>query len=446
MTHRVLAVDLGATSIRVAVVDLDMPRPSVEVIYRWKHSPISDPQGSLRWDWDGIVEHVERGLVLGLESGPIASIGVDGWGVDYGLIGQDGELVDQPFAYRDNRTANWKATAAELGVERLYGRTGVQLMGINTVFQLATEAPTRLEQAHRMMLLPDLLVHHLTGWIGAERSNVSTTGLMDVRTGSWSNDLIAEIGVPRSLFPEPTAAGMVVGDWHGTPVHLVGSHDTASAFLGMPSTGVDTVFVSTGSWVIVGVERPQADTSPQALAANFSNEAGALGGVRFLKNVVGFWILEQCRASWGDSTIESLIAEAFQIDFQVPTFDASDARFVGPDDMLAEVQDAGGLPPGTARPVVVRSIIDSIVDGVIKVVHEIESATDHVAARLALVGGGSRVPLLPELMAARSGLDVIVGSAEATALGNAIVQGIAVGRFADLGHARDWLSTNGMAT
>lgn len=445
MTARVLAVDLGATSVRVAAVDLDADRTSVDVLHRWRHAPVTDGQGSLRWDWPGIVREVEAGLSIGLESGPVASIGVDGWGVDYALVDEAGRLVDLPFAYRDDRTEGWEAVARRIGVERLYETTGVQLMGINTVFQLAADRRERLDRATTMLLLPDLLVNHLTGWVGAERSNLSTTGLMDAVSRDWSDQLISAIGVPRSLFPPPAAAGARVGEWTGVPVHLVGSHDTASAFLGMPVTGDGTVFVSTGSWVIVGVERPRPDMSPAARAANFSNEAGALGGVRFLKNVVGFWILEQCRKGWGNPPIEVLIAEASRVDEAVPRFDASDHRFVGAADMLAEVTDAAGLRTAAPRAIVVRTVVESIVDGVVDVVGEIESLIGARPRRLAVVGGGSRIPLVADLLGAGTGLEVVSGSAEATALGNAVVQGIAIGRFDGLEPAREWLAASATA-
>jgi rhamnulokinase len=438
---RVLAVDLGASSVRVAAIDLSADEPSVEVLHRWPNSPVSDTAGSLRWDWERIVAEVEDGLNAGLQSGPVASIGVDGWGVDYAFIDETGELVDRPFAYRDKRTDGWEVTAERIGVERLYEVTGVQLMGLNTIFQLAADGEERWAAADKMLLLPDLLVNHLTGWVGAERSNLSTTGLMDARTGTWSDDLIGELGLPRSVFPDPAGAGTFAGEWNRNPVHLVGSHDTASAFLGMPGAGPDTVFVSTGSWVIVGTERPEPDTSPRALAANFSNEAGALGGVRFLKNVVGFWILEQCRSAWGNPPLTELISEAEDVTTPVPTFDAFDHRFVSPSDMLSEVTDAAGLPADAPRPLVVRSVLESIVAGVVRVVGEIETTAGAIPRRLALVGGASRMPLLAELLAEKSGIDVIIGSAEATALGNAIVQGMALGHFGDLSEARAWLTT-----
>lgn len=442
---RVLAVDLGATSVRVAAVALGDDGPNVEVIHRWRHSPLPDAAGSLRWDWDGILAEVEIGLAKGIDSGPVASIGVDGWGVDYGYIDSSGQLVDQPFAYRDSRTHGWGEIAGRIGHDELYGITGIQLMEINTIFQLAADPPERWALASNVLLLPDLLVNHLTGWVGCELSNMSTTGLMNARTGDWSLDLIDAIGVPRRLFPRFESAGTRVGEWREIPVHLVGSHDTASAFIGAPITGPGSVVVSTGSWVIVGVERGAPEISPAARAANFSNEAGALGGIRYLKNVVGFWILEQCRASWGNPSIEDLVAACDAIEEPVPTFDATDHRFVAPDDMLEEVLTASGLSEDASRGVVARSIIESIVEGVLAVVAEIQFTTGLEAENLSVIGGGARIPLLARLLEEKSGLQVITGSPEAAALGNAVVQGIALGRFADLAEARRWLAPSGVA-
>jgi rhamnulokinase len=204
-----------------------------------------------------------------------------------------------------------------------------------------------------------------------------------------------------------------------------------------------TVFVSTGSWVIVGVERPNVDDSVAARVANFSNEAGALGGTRFLKNVVGFWILEQCRVSWGDAPMDRLIDEAASVTVGVPTFDAGDHRFVNPVDMEQEIREATGLSGGTPRGVIVRSVLDSIVDGIARVVDELSWITGMPMTRVAVVGGGARMPLLHDLLATRTKLRVVRGSPEATALGNAVVQGIALGRFEGIEDARSWLETTG---
>ena len=437
---RVLAVDLGATSVRVAAVDLSAEEPYVDILHRWEHAPIRMGDGSLHWDWPRIVSEVEAGLEQGLATGHVASIGVDGWGIDYGLIDGTGRLVDLPFSYRDSRTEGWPSTAERIGLERLYERTGIQMMGINTVFQLAAHDRGALGRASRILLLPDLLVHHLTGQEAAERSNVSTTALMDIRTGEWAADLLDDLSLDPSLFPPVVGAGSAAGMWRGTPVHLVGSHDTASAFLGMPAgSSPGTVFVSAGTWVLVGTERPGPDTSARAREANFSNEAGALGGVRFLKNVVGLWILEQCRQAWGGPPIEILLEEAASHEGPVPTFDAGDHRFVSPVDMLREVREAADLPPDTRRSVVARSVIESIVTGIGVVVEELIEITGDRPARIAVVGGGARVPLLHELLSRRTGLPVVRGSQEATALGNALVQGLAIGAFEDLDQARDWL-------
>jgi len=256
--------------------------------------------------------------------------------------------------------------------------------------------------------------------------------------------LIEDISVDRSLFPDVVSAGRPAGKWRGVPIHLVGSHDTASAFLGMPGgSNPGTVFVSTGSWVIVGVERPNVDDSVAARSANFSNEAGALGGTRFLKNVVGFWILEQCRTAWGHPPMDLLIEEASSVTVTVPIFDAGDHRFVNPANIEKEIREASGLSVDAPRGVIVRSVLDSIVDGIARVVDELTWITETPMTQVAVVGGGARVPLLHQLLGARTGLRVVRGSPEATALGNAVVQGIAMGRFDGIEDARAWLEATG---
>ncbi|MDH3300741.1 MAG: FGGY-family carbohydrate kinase [Acidimicrobiia bacterium] len=442
----IVAVDLGATSGRVAAVDLSASEPSVEVVHRWANWPVTADDGSLRWDWAMLTGEVQRGLASALGRSPVASIGIDGWGVDYGLIDDTGALLTSPFCYRDRRTDGWRSVVDRIGREKLYRITGIQLMGINTIFQLAAhldaDAPL-LQRAHRALLLPDLLVNRLTGWIGVERSNASTTGLLDARTGQWSPELLDDVGVPAELLPSPvSAAASCVGTWRGVPVHLVGSHDTASAFLGMPGgREPGTVFVSTGTWIIVGVELPEADTSAAAAAANFSNEAGAFGGVRLLKNVVGFWLLEQCRPGWGEPPVERLFAEASGVAVaDAPLFDARDERFVSPDDMEAEIREATGLGPGAERAVVVRSIVESMAAGVAAVVDELRALGVVPPRRLAVTGGGARAELLCQALERHCGLPVLVGSTEATALGNAVAQGVALGHFADPADGRDWIA------
>jgi rhamnulokinase len=439
---RVLAVDLGATSVRVVAVDLAAPRPAAQVLHRVAHRPVRHGDGSLRWDWDGIVGEVERGLQAGLASGPVASIGVDGWGVDYALLDGRGALLSPPYSYRDDRTGGWRATVERIGAERLHAITGIQLLPLNTIFQLAAHDRSELRRAARLLLLPDLLVRVLTGFEGAERSNASTTALLDARTGAWSAELLAAIGVDAALLPRVVPAGLPAGAWRGVGVHTVGSHDTASAFVAVPGVpGPGTVVVSSGTWVLVGTERPAADTSEQARAANFSNEAGALGGVRFLKNLTGFWLLEQCRAAWGNPDVAELAAAAAGVDGPVGLVDPNDARFLAPADMEAEIRAAAGLGAAASRAAVVRCILESIAAATARVAGELAAITGTPVRELLVVGGAARIRLMNQLYGRHTGVPVTVGSPEATALGNAVVQGLALGRFEGLQDARRWLAT-----
>ena len=438
---RVLAVDLGATSVRVVAVDLGAPEPAPQVLHRWRHRPVRHHDGSLRWDWPGILREVERGLELGLAAGPVASIGVDGWGVDYGLLDGRGALLSPPYCYRDERTEGWRTAAERIGAEHLYAVTGIQLLALNTIFQLAAHDRSELRRASRLLLLPDLVVRMLTGFEGAERSNASTTALLDARTGAWSAELLEAVDLDPAVLPPIVPAGLAVGSWRGVGVHTVGSHDTASAFVAVPGVpGSGSVVVSSGTWVLVGAERPAADTSEKARDANFSNEAGALGGVRFLKNVTGFWLLEQCRAAWGNPTVEELVAAAAGAP-ATRVVDPADARFLAPADMEAEIRAAAGLGTAASRAEVVRCILESIAAATARITDELVAVTGTPVDELLVVGGGARIRLMNELYGRHAGVPVTVGSPEATALGNAVVQGLALGRFERLDDARRWLAT-----
>ena len=438
---RVIAIDLGASSVRVAAIDLDRAPFEVEIVHRWPHAPVEHTDGTLRWDWAGIVTEVRRGLDRALDVAPADSIGVDGWGVDYGLLGPDGQLVTPPYSYRDRRTGGWQHVADRIGWRELYETTGIQLMPINTIFQLASHDRGELEAAERLLLLPDLLVHELTGYVGAERSNASTTALLDVRTGEWAQALVDAIEVPPRLLAPIRTATEPVGSYQTVPVHLVGSHDTASAFAAAPGVpGPGTALVASGTWFLVGAERDAPDLSDEARRANFSNELGATGGVRFLKNVTGLWMLEQCRVGWGHPPIEGLLAAAEAVDGPVPVVDTADARFLSPADMEAEVRAAAGLAPSAPRGVVVRCVLESIAQTTAGVVAELAQFAARPVDEVFVLGGGSRMQLMHRLLEQRTGVPVRVGTAEAAALGNALVQGIALGRFADLAEARAALS------
>jgi rhamnulokinase len=431
----VVAVDFGAASIRVCRVDLPdagAGAPRLEMVHRYRHQPVRDSGGHLRWDWARLVAEMTHGLALAVERGPVASIGIDTWGVDYGLLDASGELVAPPFSYRDDRTDGYRAVVDRIGEERLYATTGIQLLAIDTLFQLAAHDRDELARARHALLLPELLVHHLTGEIRAERTSAGTTALVDLATGDWSPALLDAIGVDPGLLAPIAPAATAAGRWRGIPVHLVGGHDTASAVVAMgaaPTGGA--AFVSAGTWLLVGREQPKPDTGDTARRANFTNETGALGGIRFLKNLAGSWLVEGCRAKWGDPGVDDLLAAAERIDHDVPVVDVADERFLHPPDMLGEVTSAAGLPDDAAPPVVVRCIVESMAAGTAVVLDQL-GGVDAVH----VFGGGGRSALYRRRLGERTGLPVVPGPVEATALGNALVQGIALGLYAGLADAR----------
>jgi rhamnulokinase len=417
---RVAAVDLGATSARVAVVDSAQP-DVVDVVHRYMHQPVAHDDGTLRWDWGRLVAEVERGLALAGDAGPLDSIGVDTWGVDYGLIDESGTLVAPPFSYRDTRTDGWRAIAERLGEKRLYVETGVQLMPINTIFQLALHDRAELARAAHVLMLPELLVHHLTGTITGELTSAGTTGLVSLHTGTWDEELLDEIDVPRALLPPIAQPATLVGEWQGVPVRLVGGHDTASAVAARPGgRGEHRAFVSTGSWVLVGVERAEPCTTRMARLANFSNERAVDGGYRLLKNLTGLWLLEQCRERWHDATIESLLALAGKARGGV-VVNTDDQRLFATANIPKAIAGVAELDPDD-RGAIVRCILESIAAATAGVLDQLSHVTGTTVTELDLLGGGAQIPLLVELIGTATGLPCTVGSAEATALGNARVQ------------------------
>ena len=335
--------------------------------------------------------------------------------------------MSDPYCYRDARTDEWRAVAARIGAERLYRTTGVQLMAINTIFQLAAHDRRELARARQLLLMPELVVHELTGVRTGERTSAGTTALVDLATGAWSRDLLAAIDVDPAIMPAISQATSDAGSWHGVPVYLVGGHDTASAVAALPSPRPNAAFISSGTWMLVGQERDTPDVSEAAMRANFSNEAGVFGNVRFLKNIMGLWMLERCRTQWGDPPLDDLLSAAATLPTGGPTVDATDARFLAPKNMETEVRDAARLAASAGRAVVARCILDSLAAAAAGVVRDIESIAGTAVEEIVVVGGGARISLLNHLIEGASGVSVRVGPSEATLLGNALVQGISLG-------------------
>lgn len=436
----VAAIDCGATSVRVCRVDLDSATLAPQVVHRVAHSPWRDTAGHLRWDWRAITTAAVEGLERCLEIGPLDSIGIDTWAVDYGLLDDAGQLIADPFSYRDHRTDAYLDIVGRVGARAMYVINGLQLQPFNTIFQLAVHDRDELNRAARVLWLPELLVHHLTGVAVTERTSAGSSGLVDIGSGAWSADLVEVAGIDRRLLGDIEGAGRIVGEWRGVPVSLVAGHDTASAVVGMGAASRgQSAFVSSGTWMLVGVERPTPDTSEWARSRNYTNEAGALGGTRFLRNVTGFWLLEQCRPSWGNVPIEALLASAEAFAHNVPIVDVDDPVLRAPDDMLPEYTALARLAADAPAGLVTRSIIDSIAARVAEVLDELADVSpfDDVV----LFGGAARIPQLVRGLEERTGLRVRIGSSEAAALGNAIVQGVAIGAYASVDDGRKRIPT-----
>lgn len=444
MSTIVAAVDCGATSVRVCRVDLDSPTLVADVVHRVAHRPVRDERGHLRWDWETIMNAVQDGLSACLEQGPLASIGVDTWAVDYGLIDERGELLSAPFSYRDHRTDRYVDLVNAFGATDMYRINGLQRQPFTTVFQLRFHDTEELERACRVLWLPELIIHTLTGVAVVERTSAVSSGLVDVSTGDWSPEMLELAGVTTDVLGPIEHGGQVVGAWHGIPVSLVAGHDTASAVAGMGTESIDgSAFISSGTWMLVGVERAVADTSPWAEAHNFANEAAALDGFRFLRNVPGFWIFEQCRASWNargiDTEVESLFAAAEAVTERVPLFDVDDERLRSPTDMLVAWSELSSLPIGTAPGIVTRSIVESIVARIADVIDQLATTKDF--GDLLLFGGASRIGLFARRLSETTGLALRIGSPEAAALGNAVVQGVAIGQFGSVAEGQTRIPT-----
>lgn len=425
---RVAAVDLGASSGRVVVGTVGPDELAIETVTRFPNGPVEQADG-LHWDLPALVDHTLAGLRA---AGPVASIGVDSWAIDYGLVRGD-DVLGLPWCYRDPRTsAGVEAVHARIDADELYRRTGLQFLPFNTIYQVAVDV--RLAEAERLLLMPDLVAWRLTGRAVCERTNASTTGLLDVHTREWDPELVALAGLDPAQLPALVDPGTFIGHHEGTPVVAVGSHDTASAVVGVPMTEPDAAYVSCGTWGLVGVELDAPVVTDAARAANFTNEGGVDGRTRFLTNVMGTWLLSETLRAWGDADLASLLAEAAAYDGHVSVFDVQDPRFLPPNDqhsdMPARIEDwcrEHAVPAPDGRVALVRSIVASLAEGFATAVERAAALSGREVRRVHVVGGGAQNALLCGLLADRVGLPVHAGPVEATALGNVLVQGRALG-------------------
>lgn len=449
------AADLGATSGRVIVGRVGPDTLELTEVHRFPNTPVRLPTG-LHWDLLGQFQGVLDGLRKAAPGGPVASVGVDTWAVDYGLLDADGALLGMPYHYRDGRTAAHADRVRDLvGPQRMYATTGLQHLPFNTVFQLAAaRGSAPLAAARTLLLVPDLIGYWLTGNVGAEVTNASTTGLLSARTGTWSPETADAIGLDRSLLPplrEPGAfAGHLlphVADVTGlpprTPVVAVASHDTASAVAAVPATGPGSAYISCGTWSLAGVELDAPVLTEVSRLANFTNERGIDGTVRYLRNIMGLWLLEECRRSWAAGgpppELAPLLAEAARARPFAALIDPDDPVFLAPPDMPAAIAAycarTGQRPPGDAG-AVVRCVLESLALAHRRTLRQAAELAGRDVTHVHLVGGGSRNDLLCQLTADATGLPVVAGPTEATALGNILVQARARGLVGDLAAMR----------
>ncbi len=435
MTEAVAAVDLGATSGRVMLGYVGHNELSIRPVARFPNGPVTAPDGSLHWDITRLYGSVLGGLSAALrEEHEIRSIGVDSWAVDYALL-KAGARLGEVFHYRDERNPPAAARVHEaVTPEELYSRNGLQYLPFNTLYQLSAE--TDLAAADSFLLVPDLFGFWLTGRQVAERTNASTTGLLDVTTREWDYALIERLGLRVSIFPELVDAGSTVGTLdsrvalnlgaRGTiAVTAVGSHDTASAVVAVPAVSDDFAYISCGTWGLVGVELEAPVLTEASRAANFTNEGGVDGRVRYLHNVMCLWLLSESMRTWGRHDLPALLAEASALRAPAPVFDANDAAFLAPGDMPARIASwfaERELQAPRTPAECVRSIVESLALAFAGAVETASALSGKSVSVIHIFGGGSQNELLCQLVANRSGLPVLAGPVEATAIGNVLVQ------------------------
>lgn len=455
---RLVAVDLGAESGRIVVGDLEHERLTLKLARRFANRPLWLPDG-LHWNLPSLFVDTLEGLKVASARGSLDAVGVDAWGCDYALLDRDGRMLGLPFHYRDARTGQGPIDAVHARVSRdeLYARTGIQTMPINTVFQLQADlGGSALDGAERIALIPDLIAFWLTGMLANEITAASTTGLLEVGGDRFACDLIARLGLPVRPFERPavspgTRLGPILeshraqaGDATGAMVYTVAAHDTASAFAAAPIADEHAGVLSSGTWSLLGVESPRAQVGELAAAYNLTNERGVAGSTRLLRNVMGLWLLQECRRVWaqagGKLDYRELQALAREARRDVPLFDPDDATLLHGGDMpskIARLCALGGQAPPSGAGEVCRSIMTSLACRYRLVLDQLQEVTGNDIQVVHVVGGGARNELLCQLTADIVCRPLLAGPVEATAIGNLLVQAIAIGALESLERARE---------
>ena len=464
-----LAVDIGASSGRHILGTVKDGKIALEEVYRFTNSQVRQ-DGHDCWDIDGLVDSVKAGIDEAMKKAEIASIGIDTWGVDFVLLDENGDRCSDAVAYRDTRTAGADAEIEKsvLSFADLYRRVGIQKTSFNTIYQLwalKKEHPEQLERAAHFLMVPEYINYRLTGKIVHEYTDSSTTALLDAAKKDWDFDLIEKLGLPKRIFGKLEMPGATVGAYKGVPVVLPALHDTGSAYLAVPARDDRAVYLSSGTWSLLGVENEKPITNKAAQLANFTNEGGAWGRYRFLKNIMGLWMIQSIRRELngvkyveGKDNAETKEALAKLSDYEKgrqysfsdlsniargentysTLVDVNAQRFMNPDSMIGEVIAAAseeGIPPKTLGELM-QCVYKSLAACYADAIRNLSEITGRTYTSLNIVGGGSQDLYLNALTAEATGLEVFTGPVEGTAIGNLVVQMIAGGEFSDLTQAR----------
>jgi rhamnulokinase len=452
-----LALDLGAESGRAMLAALDGGRLALTELHRFANEPVRLPDG-LHWDMLRLWAEIKTALGLAARRvGPPASVGIDTWGVDFGLLDRHGALIGNPFHYRDGRTDGLLTEAfRRLPREQIFEHTGSQFMQINTLYQLLAlvvqESPA-LQIAQTFLAIPDLLNYWLCGRRACEFTNATTTQCYDPRKCDWSWPLLEALGIPARIFPEVVQPGTILGALREEvareagcgPVRIVAPacHDTGSAVVAVPATGRGFAWISSGTWSIMGAETRAPVVNAASLKYNFTNEGGVEGTWRFSKNIMGLWLVQECRRAWARAGEELSYADITRLAGEAAPFgaviDPDDADFLKPGDMPARIQAhcrRVGQPVPDTRGAIVRCVLESLALKYRWVLERLEEMLGERLEPVHIIGGGAQNRLLDQFTADATGRPVVAGPVEATAIGNALMQAVALGDIAGLDEAR----------
>ncbi|MEG2036579.1 MAG: rhamnulokinase family protein [Ruthenibacterium sp.] len=440
---KVLAFDFGASSGRAILATYENGALSYEEIHRFENNP-REKDGHFCWDFDALFTEVKTGIA---KAGAFDSIGFDTWGVDFGLLDKDGKLLCDPVHYSDARTQGMtQKAAAVMDATTLYAKTGNQIMNINSLFQLLAfkeQQPELLGKAKTLLFMPDLFSYMLSGAPVCEQSIASTSQMLDLTTGKWSTEVLHAFDLPAELLLPPVKSGTVTGTLNGAKMVAVAGHDTQCAVAAVPTQSTDVAFLSCGTWSLLGTELDRPVLTEQSAALGLSNELGANGKINYLKNIIGLWLIQESRRAWRKKGEEYSYADLERLALASPALqcfiDPDAPEFAPPGDIPARVQEfcrkTGQQVPQSVGEIM-RCIYESLALKYRFAIEQLQTVTGKHFTALHVLGGGTKDGLLCQMSANSTGLPVVAGPIEATALGNIVIQLVALGELADIAAGR----------